>query len=192
MTERQTKSNERGVTLVETLAVVAVMGIIIAIVAQVFSVSLSLVTRQMRRSDTAINAALAMRNFSDLTRGAAGIMASHDFSGTVRDSDGDSLVLNLPAVDGTGLMLVGLTDYIAFYRDPVDPTKILYDIAPATGSYRLAGTRVLTSFNDAFILRYNNPVPADASRVSVYLENSRSVRDDDVKTAAWTSIFLRN
>jgi hypothetical protein len=176
----------------ETIVVVGVMALIMLIISQIFVLNYEMFFRQSLRTDNETGAILAARSISQLSRGAIAVEASHDFSGTVHTSSDSTLVLKMPAVDGSDNIIAGVYDYAAFYRDPTDATKIFIVTDPGSGSVRQLSARRLTSYNDTLIFRYNAATITAADRISVLLINQQTRRGATVTNRAWTSIFLRN
>jgi hypothetical protein len=181
-----------GLSLMEAVAVLGVMMIILVMVSEIFSVNMNLITTQLRRTDTSTGAIQAIRQISEQARGASAVVASRVIDGTSYVTSDDTLVLQMPSIDGSGDIVPGQSDYVAFYHDPGDSSKIYAIVDPGTGSYRAQSNRLMSGYNSVMTFRYNSPTESDATRVSVYIENSRTYRDRDIVSTAWTSIFLRN
>jgi len=179
-----------GFSLMEGIAVLGVMSMLLIIIAQI--VSYDVYAKQTAKADNSTSAVLAARTISESARGAMEILATYTINGTVYTSSADELVLKVPAVDDTGNIVIDSYDYIAFYRDGTDPTKIFSDIEPDANSYRYPGQKLVTAYNAAMVFRYDNPDIASATRVSIYIRNAQVVRNTNLEAEAWTSIFLRN
>lgn len=176
----------------EMIVVIGVMTVVLMVVTQMFILNYNIFENQSSRSTNETGAILAVKDVSQMTRGALNIEASHVFGSDTRTSSSSALVLRLPTVNATGSLITDSFDYVAFYADPADQTRIMSDTDAADGSYRLDGTRLITAHNQAMIFRYNAPVLTDADRVSLYVVNSQTQRDVTVVSRGWTSIFLRN
>ncbi|MEA3249213.1 MAG: prepilin-type N-terminal cleavage/methylation domain-containing protein [Patescibacteria group bacterium] len=184
--------HQKGFSLMESITVLGVMAMLLIIIAQIFIVSYDIYAKQTAKADNSTSAVLAARAISESTRGATEVLDTGTINSTVYTSSDDELVLKLPAIDGSGNIIVDSYDYIAFYRDGTDTTKIFSDIESDASSYRFSGQKLVTAYNEAMNFRYNNPTIADASRVSIYIRNAQVVRQANLEAEAWTSIFLRN
>lgn len=186
------RTGERGMTLVETMTVIGIMSIIMVVVSQIFVVNNELVAKSLARADNDNGATFAIRRIGELSRGASTVMASHIINGTTYTSGTNVLVLVMPSVDSSGNIIVASYDYIAFYRDAVATTKIFTDTDAAVGSVRVDGSKLLTAYNDTLAFSYNARDISEATRISVFVINTQTVRGQVLSTKAWTSIFLRN
>ncbi|MFH1046981.1 MAG: hypothetical protein V1738_01660 [Patescibacteria group bacterium] len=186
------RSAAAGLGLMEGIAVLGVMTLLLVMVAQIFLVSYDAYAKQSARANNDAAAMLSARAIAEATRGAVEILASYSINGHTYTSSSDELVLRLPSIDADGNVMDGEYDYIAFYRDSTETEKIFSDIAPGASSYRFSGQKLMADHNAVFTLRYNSSNITEANRVSVYLKNQQIVRQADVATEAWSSIFLRN
>lgn len=171
---------------------IGIMTMVLVMVDQVFAVSYDVFVKQAARTDNETGAVLATRNISDLARGASAVEASATVDGTAYVTSSSILVLKMPTVDASNDIVSGSYDYIAFYRDGSDATKIYSDTEAATGSKRLTGKKLVTANNLILTFRYNDPDVSKASRVQVYLVNTQTKRATTLTTKAWTSIHFRN
>ncbi|MFH2062660.1 MAG: hypothetical protein ABIJ46_00700 [bacterium] len=185
-------SEERGFTLMESVAVLGVVTLLLTLVIQVFMVSYSAYRKQSTRAENDAQAIMATRLISEAARGADEVLATATVNGTEYSSSASELVLKLPSVNTDGNVIEGEYDYLAVYRDDGDDSRIYVDTEPNAGSYRPSGQKLLTSDNDWLIFRYDSPNVAEASRVSVFLRNAKTARDTTVISESWTSIFIRN
>jgi len=185
-------NREAGMTLMEGLAVLGIMMIVLVLVSEIFGVSMNLITAQLRRTDTSSGAIHAVRRLTEQARGASSVVDSHVFDSGTYTTDDDTLVLQIPSIDSNGDIIPAEYDYVAFYRDATETSKVFSVIEPSASSIRPSGVRLMSDFNDTMIFRYNDPDESEANRVSVYFANSREYRERSIETEAWTSIFLRN
>ncbi len=184
--------DERGVTLMETLVVLAVMTTIMLLISQIFLSTFDVYAKQVARIEADTGTVFAARSISDLARGANAILASATIDGTLYETSATTLVLELPAADVDGALIPASYDRIAFARHPSESDVVISATDPAPGSARFAGTRVVTRNNAALVFRYDDPDPTQASRVSLLLINDVTVRGQTYDSPAWTSLTLRN
>jgi len=172
--------------------VLGVMTVLLVMVTQIIMLSYDTYYKQVARANIDANAILASRAISESARGALSVLATHTINGTSYSSDGSELVLQLPAVDASGNIIGGEYDYVAIYRDGTETEKIFSDIEAAATSYRFSGQKLITDHNEALIFRYDHPDYQQATRISILLRNSQIVRQSDILTETWSSIFIRN
>jgi hypothetical protein len=176
----------------ETMVVIGVMTVLLLIVTQMFILNYDIVEKQTGRANNDTGAVLAARSISDTTRGATAVLASRTINGTLYASSSSTLVLQLPTVNVSGNIVAGSSDYVAFYRDPVETTKVFIDLEAAGSSARGSGKRVLTNHNLTLLFRYNDSDITKATKVSVFLQNQQTIRGLTLNTKGWTALFLRN
>jgi hypothetical protein len=181
-----------GFTLLETVAVIGIMIMLLLVVDRIFLVNEDYMAKTLARIDNDNGAVIAIGRLGELSRGATAILTSETINGTLYTTSPDVLVLQIPTLDGSGNIVANSSDYVAFYRNPIDSTQIYTDTAVAAGSARQSGKKLLTDDNALLTFSYNNPLPSNATRVSVFLVNQQTVRGVTITTKEWTSIFLRN
>lgn len=195
MTMHERTQNPRaapGVSIVETLVVIAVMTILLLIVNQIYIINYDLVLKQTGRTDNETGAILGTRLTSELSRGAVAVVASRTVNGTAYVTGANVLILKLPSLTSSDDIVSGSFDYVAFARDATATTKIFADVERAAGSDRPNGKRLVTAYNRYLAFRYNDPDVTLSDRVSVYMVNQQTVRSVIVTSKAWTSLFMRN
>ncbi len=181
-----------GVSLMETMVVVAVMAMLLLIITQIFALNYRILEQQAARADNETGAIITARTISQAARGAIAVVASYTIGGTLYTSSSTTLVVKMPALSSSGTVIVNAYDYMAFFRDPLKPAYIKVATEADAGSIRRSGSRLMTNYNQTLIFRYDNPDITKANRVSMYLVNSQVKRGQTYTTRAWTAIFLRN
>jgi type II secretory pathway pseudopilin PulG len=186
------KQDQRGISLMETMVVVGIMSIVMVVVSQVFVVNGRLMATTIARADSENSAVLAVRRIGDNARGAVAVEASATVNGTAYVSGEDSLVLRIPSMASDGTIIADTFDLVAFYRHGTLTEEIWTDTEAGAGSIRLTGQKKLSGHNLTLRFLYDDPAPAEAERVSVYIVNGQTVRDTELRTRSGTTIFLRN
>lgn len=176
----------------EAMAVIGIMMVVLLIVIQIFILNYQIFSSQTKKVDNEAGAIIAAKTVSQMTRGAISIEPSRVFGSNTITSSSTALVLKLPSVDVDNNILVNTFDYVAFYRDDTETTKIFTVTDADPLSTRIDSTRLITAYNQTFVFRYNDPNIVQANRVSLYVQNQQTGRDTILKTRGWTSIFMRN
>ena len=179
-------------TLMEALISLGIMAIILVMVDQTFLVNQDVLAKQLAKIDADTGAVLALKRFSDASKGAIAVMSSRTINGTVYTSSASTLVLKLPSIDSSGNIIGSTYDYVAVYRDGTETTKIFTDTQIGTGSVRANGKKLVTQYNTTFTFSYNSFDITQATRVSLFLINTQTARGTTLISKDWTSIFLRN
>ncbi|OIO51333.1 hypothetical protein COY93_04155 [Candidatus Uhrbacteria bacterium CG_4_10_14_0_8_um_filter_58_22] len=191
---RQSKTAESwsGFSLVEVIVVLGVMTLILVMVVQIFMVSYDTYAKQSARANNDSGIMLATRTISETARGTLSVLTNKTVNGTNYASSSNELVLALAAIDENGNIIEDETDYVAYYRDGLNPNAIFSDVEAAPGSYRTTGKKLVTNNNVTLTFRYDSQDLGQVRRISIYLRNEQTVRTTTVKTEAWSSIFLHN
>jgi len=176
----------------EGMTVIGIMTIVLVMVTQIFGVSQEVFVKQTARAENETGAVLATRLISDMTRGSSAVESSRTISGTAYTTSSTVLVLKMPSINSSGNVIASTYDYVAFYRDGTDATKIWSDTEAAAGSRRIPGKKLVTAGNLIFTFRYDDVDPTKATRIQVYLVNRRTARNTTITSRSWTAITLRN
>lgn len=189
---RTSFNDSRGATIIEGLTVIGIMMVVLMIVNQIFVSGYGLFVKQSARTDVENGVVLAARAIAETTRGATEVEVSSVINGTTYTTGTNVLVLKVPSIDSSDNVIAANYDHIAVYRDATDTTAIKTDTQISGASQRPSGKKIITKYNSILAFRYNDPTPADATRVQVYLRNALTTRSTTVTAKAWTAIFLRN
>lgn len=181
-----------GFTLVEVVVVLAISSIVGLVLVNIFLGHADL----FRFFNAEVNSGSAARLVADrmvsLIREAESVQASHDFSGQLRQSTPDELVLRLKTVNASDAFVIGAYDYVAFYRDGDDPRRLMETIQADAASRRASGTRVLAENLEILNLAYDNPTIQDAREVTLELRMAEDFRQTSATSTVKTVVKLRN
>lgn len=181
--------NTRGFTLVETVVIVAMYIVILVALANLFATFSRLYRLQQSLIGTSQAAGASIAAIQAAVQPAGQVLASHAFSTGTRASGATTLVLELPAVDASGQVILGSSDYVAFFASSTS----LYRLSePAAGSARLPGTRLLTPFLGSISFSYDNADFTKVTRVTVDLVASTTVNGTPMSTHRDETFYLRN
>lgn len=189
---------DAGISMFEAIISLGIVTMILVIMNDIFIINYDFTVKALARVDNDNGAILATRRLGELTRGATAVLSSKTINGTLYTTSTTTLVLQVPSLNSAGDIITGCSDYVAVYRHADVATEVWTDtdinsVACAAGtSVRLDGQKLLTANNDTLTFSYNDWHPYDATRISVFLVNSQTVRGIPVVTKMWTSIFMRN
>jgi len=192
------RSPQAGFGMMEGMVSLGIITMILVMINDIFIVNYDFTVKALARIDNDNGAILATKRLGELARGATAVLSSKVVNGTLYTTGTHELVLQVPSLDGAGNIIAGCSDYVAVYRHATLTTEVWTDIdtdsvtCAGGTSARVDGKHVLTANNTTLTFSYNDPDPYDATRISVFLVNSQTVREATLTTKTWTSIFMRN
>ncbi len=142
---RRRSRRSRGMSLIEILIVVAISALIMIALLSLYMAGQKYFFNQNSRADTIEESRMPMAWISRDIRDANTV---HDgavtaYNGQTYTTGANCLVLELPSIDGTGLIITGSTDYIVYDYDATNH-RLLRIIDPGAGA-RQSATRVLAT-----------------------------------------------
>jgi hypothetical protein len=182
------KSN-RGLTLVETLMVIALFTAGMAVLASMYYDFNTLYGVQQTITDTALSTGQIVNEVENLTVPADSVISSHTFSAGSYASSASTLVLEIPSVDSSGVVISGKYDYAVMYRSGTNVYRLLETDA---SSARGAGTKLLGSSITALSFTYDNADVTLAKTVTVSVTAQTYVKNAPVSNTLRSSFRLRN
>lgn len=184
------KTFEQGFTLLEVVIVTAIFAILMIGLLNLYDWHNRVYS--IHRADTQAtgSARVAMNNISHYTAQASQVLTSRTISGTTYTTDSDTVVLRLPAYDGSGNLLTNTYDHIVYNLIGTELSQI---VELGSGSSRRPGNKLLSGDVQTLSITYNNGDVTLANKVTVDLQTRAVSRGTSVITAHVTdTIFLRN
>jgi len=179
----------RGFSLIETFIVIAISVVAFIALANLFLMFNSLYGYQQAFMAGAGSASNAMNAFEAAVFPADHVLASHSFNGTTYSSATTTLVLELPAVDGSGNIIAGTNDYIVFYPS----STTLYRLTAAgAGSTRVSGLKQLSTTLNTISFTYDNTDFTKVSNVTADIVTQAQFKQQTVQSHLNEQIYLRN
>lgn len=180
---------KKGFTLIETVVVIAISVIALAALVNLFLIFNTTYGNQQAFMAAAGSAGGAMNAFEAAIMPADHVLASHSFSGTTYSSGATVLVLSLPVVDGSGNIITGVEDYIAFYSSSAK----LYRLTQAgTGSVRVSGLKELSSTLNSISYTYDNADFTKVTNVTADVVTQAQFKQKTVQGHLNEQMYLRN
>lgn len=182
-----------GFTLMEVLVVIGLFALVMVFVVGIFIGHNDLYYAQRAEINAVGSARHALDDITDEIREAVAVQDSILYQGTTYQTDGDTLVVRLPALDSSGVPIASTYDYIIYYLDPGSPAKLRKTTAPNASSFRRAeDQKLLTEFLNSIAFAYNDPTPANASRININLTTQDSSRLNTRRITLTEEVYLRN
>lgn len=179
----------RAFTLIETVVVVAISAAALIALANLFFIFNSMYGYQQAFMAAAGSSGASLNAFGESVLPASQVLASHNFGGTTYTSSADTLVLELPSVDGSGNIISGTKDYVAFYASS---TKLYRLTLAAASSVRVSELKQLSGTLLSLQLTYDNADLAQATNVIVDIETQAQFKQQTVQSHLREQFYLRN
>lgn len=179
----------RGFTLVEALISLTLFSIVSFALLTLFLSSSRQYQEESKR--TALTTAVTTLN-DQLTADIQAAFAIEPTYSTYA-SGADTVVLAVPGIDGSGNLLSSggnfTPDRIVY---TLSGDQILKVVAPAPGSSRASGSKVVASRADSFALTYNQGTPATSNGLSWTTRLTDAYQDRSITVEVTRSAKLRN
>ncbi|MBI3572663.1 MAG: prepilin-type N-terminal cleavage/methylation domain-containing protein [Candidatus Kerfeldbacteria bacterium] len=174
----------RGLTLIELLISMFVMGVVIIIIGNLFIGSSQFATDEQGRIVTGENASRIFANLDQTIRQGTAVLASATINSITYTSGDTTLVFSAPTPLTDGSLSSTLTDTLVVTLDASNANNqrlTLVTSANQTGcptncSTRLSGTTTLTTGVKDVYFRYNNDTITSATDVTVTMRTISTVR----------------
>lgn len=169
----------RGITLVEMLITLVILGMIVVVVASLFIGSGQFASDERARIDVGISASRTLGPLDEILREGKEVLASAIVNSTTYTSDHDTLVFSLPSINSGGATDAANSDTAVITVDTTNPdnTVLRLLIDPASGTYRPANQQVILENIKDVYFRYSNDTPASAQSVNVTVQISKNLRN---------------
>lgn len=183
-------SQQQGFTIMEVVIVIALFAIILVALLSLFDWHQKIFILEQADVRATSSVRSTMNNMSKYVAQASNIEASRTIAGTSYSTDNDCVVVKIPGLDGSGNLLSGIFDYMAFCLTSGSVNQVT---EAGSGSVRIPGSKRLAENVQTFALTYNNGDVTAATAVTIDLQTRVTTRNTSAATARATdTIFLRN
>lgn len=187
--ERWEKNRLRGFTLIETIITIGLSVVAFIALTNLFIIFNTTYGYQQAFMLAAGSASTAMNSFEETILPAEQVLASHSFNGTAYSSSTTTLVLSLPAIDGSGNIISGTKDYAVFYAS----STMLYQLTETgAGSVRLSGLKQLSTTLQSLSFIYDDADFAKVASVLVDMTTQAQFKQQSVQEHLREQLHLRN
>ena len=160
------KKSRFGFTLAEVLVVIGLIAIL-----SVFAVGIFLSNNQFYQTQSGeINSIVSTRLISDRIneygRVANSIVASRAFSGATYTTGAETVIFQIPSVNGSGGIIAGTYDYVVVSEDLSDATRLRLILDPNASSARISRDIELTTNLTSVSFTYSDADPTLAKNVN--------------------------
>ena len=179
-----------GMTLLELVVSIAIGSIMFMILGAVFIGQGRYFAIEDAIAETQYNAFQAVDTVGLFASSASRVLASRTINGTAYATGTNTVVLELPSINGSGDVVANAYDYVAIGLDPTNATRFMYDIDAATGTDRTDGKFVKASLVETVIFRYNTVNQASATAIDLTIRTVKSARGRTIRTPLGKIYYL--
>ncbi len=189
---RQKKSAlqaEAGFTLIETVVVVFLFSLILVALSGLLDRHNYLYNFEVSLTKATGSARQAIDQIDTYSLQAHRVLASQVISGTTYNSGATVLVLQLPAINSSGLIIANTWDYVVFYTNG---TQLWQQIQAGSGSVRATGSKLLSSSLQSLAFTYNNNSFPSVKKISIDLQTREVYKTQNINFHLEQQVLLRN
>jgi len=186
---KKNRSNKSGFSFIEAIFASAILAFVLVAFVVVYINFFKFYNRQqaeMKIGDSARNIAKEVQSAALQSNQ---ISSSHNFSGPVYSTDQDTLVLEMPSIDGSGNIISGKYDYVVFYKTGENFYKLTEADA---ASSRPSGFKQLSESVATLIFTYNNSDLAQANKIDTDIQMQSLSGGQNISYHLYQEIYLRN
>lgn len=189
---KQTLKTQQGLSLIELVIVMGLVGVLSLFLAGIFRNAVSLYMNQNLEIHVIESANLLNKFLLENLRRAEGVEDTiTDGADTFVTSDTE-LILRLPALDGSANPIVGVYDHFVFYQDPVNQGDFRWRSVPNAASSRGAFDHLAAEEITELSIAYDTFFPEEANIVTVTYTLTKENIFGDRSITRSTSINMRN
>ncbi|MDZ7799118.1 MAG: prepilin-type N-terminal cleavage/methylation domain-containing protein [Patescibacteria group bacterium] len=182
-------NKKKGMTLAEMLISISIISIVALVLSLLIISSYSIVRIQRSYLNLQQESTSALKNISNSLNLSSEIV-NYPQSTPTYYSNKNTLALKINAIDEANTPLESTYDYFIYYLED-NQLKLKIDADPlSTG--REDKVKVISTFVDNVIFRYNEVDPVNANYVSITLIASDTIGNQKKETIFQTSSYLRN
>jgi len=179
---------KRGFTLIETVLLIGITTAALGALTSLF-ISFNSIHGYQKAFMATGSAGTAMNAFQAVVLPANQVVSSHSFSGTIHTSATTTLVLELPAINASGIVIAGAKDYIAFYS----VSSTLYQLTQAHAqSTRVSGLKQLSTTLQTLSFTYDNADLTKVTSVIADIQTQAQFKQQIIQNHLREQMYLRN
>jgi hypothetical protein len=186
---KKKKPRKSGFSFIEAIFASAILVFVLVAFVVLYINFFKFYNRQQAEMKIGDSARNAVKELQNAALQANKIVASHDFSGTIHSTDQDTLVLEIPSIDGSGNVISGKYDYVVFYKTGENFYKLTQVDA---ASSRASSLKKLSESVAVLTFTCNNPDLAIANKIDTDIQMQTSFNGQTISYHLYQEIYLRN
>ena len=155
-----------GFTLAEVLVVIGLIGILSVFAVGIFFSNNRFYQTQSGEINSIVSTRLISDRINEYGRVASAILSSRAFSSTTYTTGAETVIFQIPSVNGSGGIIAGTYDYALVSKDLSDATRLRLILDPNAASARIARDIELTTNLTSVTFTYDNGDPTLAKNVN--------------------------
>lgn len=155
-----------GFTLAETMLTIGLSAIILTAMFSVFAIEQRALNLRSERGDDVRQGQTALRRIEKTVRDGEAVVSSASLFGITYTTGAHTVVIDVPAIDSSGVLISGETDRLAY---TVSGTSLVEVSVPSASSVRPSGVFTLAEDILAFNIQTNGDPVTDSTQVIIYL-----------------------
>ncbi len=178
----------RGLTLIELLVTISILGLIVVVVGNLFISSTRLGNDEQIRIDVGESTSRVLGPLDEILRQGKEVLPTAVIDGTTYTSSATVLVFSLPSLDSAGSTISGTSDTAVIFLDSsnADNPTIHLIVSPASGTFRPGqDSTVIDRAKDLYI-RYTSDGIASAQAATLTIQISKDIQ---TKTFTRTNVL---
>lgn len=190
MISKQKKHDNLGFTIIELVIVIAIASTLILVLFSLFEGQMRNYGYQQAQLRVAGGTRSVIDNMMTYTMQASNVVATRTVNGVGYTSDSDTIILELPTMNGSYDRLADTYDYVVFN---LDGTNLNMVVAPNASSFRKPVTKRLDDSINSFSITYNNVDFTLVDEIDVSVISRTTYRGNQfIEVNADDTFFLRN
>lgn len=183
------KKTQTGFTLIETIVAIAIMTIVLAALLLLLTNFYKVFHVQQSTARVAGSATIAGNELQAKITQATQIVVSSTISSTLYTTDSDTLVLQLPSINGSGAIIASTYDYAVFY---ISSGALYLRVQPNGASSRPTIYKQLSDSISTTSFTYNNGDVTQATKVDIDIMMQLTAGKTTTIHRLKQTLYLRN
>lgn len=179
-------------SLADSLIAIFILTLIIGVLIGVYLTYNNVIKIQIAYNELNANSTIAISKISKNVRQASRVVDATTINFTNYSTDHDTLILELPSIDSDQEIISDSYDYLVYFIDPADSTKLKSDIEPSGGSSRSSGEGLISEFVESITFNYNETDYLSINEVEIVMVTAQSAGHTEQRMTIQSSVKLRN
>lgn len=178
-----------GFTLIETVIVIALTSVLMIVIGLLIYMFGKISSYERASILSTGSASAFVRDVQTFALPANAVVATHVFASGTYSSSGNTLVLQIPSADSSGVVIANTYDYVVFY---ISGTNAYRKLEANAASKRVSGSKMLSTTVSSLTFSYNSVDFTQVDTVTIDLQTRAQVKQDILTDHRREQVILRN